>query len=139
LAHHPKANIINPGNLTFVHKDDRSVKIHAISIQKDGKTKVEVKDIGSPDGKEITLRKNGLSKIELKAWAERELAQLSFSGYKGSFDTLAKPFSRHGDVAVLEDPQYPDYNGSYLIKKTTTKLNDTSGLIQSIELDRKIS
>lgn len=128
-------NIIDD-DLEYQRIDDVQIKVRAVSMLEDN-TKLEV-EVGDPDGDLRTLTFYNLNEADLKETAEREAERLRYEGYRGSFETFGEPFVRHGDIAIIQDPTYPDREGSYLIKKVVYSTG-VSGYRQNIFLDRKIS
>lgn len=122
-------------DLAYQSADQMKIKVHAVSMMPNN-TKVEI-DVGDPDGETRTLTYYNKSKDELKAAAERDLANFRFDGFRGSFTTFGTPVTRHGDKVNIIDPIISDRNGTYIAKKVTTTFG-TGGYRQAIELDVKV-
>lgn len=108
-------NVIE-NSLEFKRKEDVRIKVKAINY-KDDNSKVEV-ELGDPDGEERTLSFYNIdSKSELEARAKEELDRLKYDGYRGSIKTFGVPACEHGDIAEINDPNYPERSGSFFIDK----------------------
>lgn len=122
-------NIISH-RLEYWTKDNIRLNVEAISIGKDNaKTSVEV---GDREGEKRTMHFYDLSKEELKAAAERELARLKYDGYRGDFTAFGRPLVRHGDIVELTDPTF-DRGGKYWVDKVSTSFG-MGGYRQTITL-----
>ena len=111
-------NIIS-SSLQYVREDDVKINVRAISIFPDN-TKIE-KQVGDPDGEVHTLHFFKLSESELQKSAEEKLTRLRYAGYKGSFESFGQPFCQHGDSALLNDKNYPERSGAYLVDEVRTR------------------
>lgn len=128
-----KRNIID-SSLQYIKADEARIKIKAVSIL-DNNQKHEL-EFGDEDGEIRTVLRYGISKQELKVYAEQEYERFKFDGLRGSFITFGEPKCEKGDIAVITgDTAHPD--GKYLIK-AITKSFGINGYRQTIELDTKI-
>jgi hypothetical protein len=75
---------------------------------------------------------------QLAAKAFEKLEQYYYDGMKGSFDTFGIPYVRHGDHVQLSNPDKPECDGIYKVKKVTYTGGE-SGLRQTIEIDFRIT
>lgn len=128
-------NIIS-SDLMFRTKDEIRVKIRAISNRIDNKK--DTVEVGDPEGEVHTRNFFNVSKEKLKTLAETELANARFDGYQGTFRSFGIPEVAHGDVAVLEDPDYPEREGAYFVDSVTTEFG-TKGFKRIVELGQKAS
>lgn len=127
-------NIID-SDLEYERGDDVGIRVQAISMLPNN-TKIEI-EVGDPDGEQRTLHYYNLDEATLRETATREITRLKYEGYRGSFEAFGEPHVRHGDLAVIQDPTYPDREGTYLIRKVVYSTG-TGGIRQSITLDRKV-
>ncbi len=114
-------NIKESGNqLQYRFGDEQNFKVNAISILPDN-TKIET-TIGDNDGETRTLHfYNIKTESELKRIATQELDKLKQDGWRGRFRTFGLPRAKHGDLAVITDPDFPEYNrGTHFIDRVKT-------------------
>lgn len=129
-----QTNIIDDGTeLTFKSAEETKIKVRAVSMKPDN-SKIEL-ELGDPEGEERTLHFYNLEKADLEKAANEEITRLRYDGYSGSFLTFGKPTVQHGDVVVIQDPQY-GREGRYFVKQVQTAFGG-SGYRQTIHLDRK--
>lgn len=123
-------------HLTYRTEDEIKIKVVAKSILKDN-TRIEI-EAGDKDGEQRTIiRYNIKDKAQLKQMAEDELKKLKFEGYEGSLTTFLVPPAVHLMTANIEDPEYPERSGKYVIDKVTTTYG-TEGARRIIEPGLKI-
>lgn len=122
-------------NLVFRRADENKMRVVATSTNKGG---VVIRtEVGDPEGEEIKLDKRGLDKAALDRLALSELQQKHFDGYKGTITGFGEPFPKHNDVAAIQDPEYPEREGSYMIDGVKTTFG-MSGFRRQIELGIKV-
>jgi len=125
---------ILPGhNLEYRKADDISFQVKAISIMPDN-SRIEVK-AGDDDGEKRTYHYFNIKKEELTRRADQELEKLKYDGYRGSFTTFGQPAVLHGDTVKLIDKNYPEREGTYIVKAVRRNFGQ-SGYRQTIEIDR---
>ena len=127
-------NVISSEGLTYYREDDIKLRIKAISMQPDNK-KIEV-SVGDEKGELRTVFKYNVSEAELRRFAEAQLEEMKFEGYRGSFRAFTSPVVRHGDIVSFRDPFIPERNGDYFVREVTTKFGFQADE-QIIKLDRK--
>ncbi|TGE23557.1 hypothetical protein [Hymenobacter metallicola] len=112
-------NVIS-NDLQYVRAQDVRIKVRAISHiegKKKGRKRI-VKEFGDLlDGELRTLNFVGVAEADLEARAKAELARLRFDGYRGTLTTFGAPYVEHGDVVVIQDPDYPEREGAYAVDK----------------------
>lgn len=123
-------------SLEYQNKDERKVKIHAVSIDKNNK-KMEY-STGDADGEKVDIFGYDLSSGDLKKLAEEALNKHRVDTLEGDFTTFGNPLVRHGDKAKLNDLKYPERNGVYIVKQVSTTFG-TGGYRQRISLGKKLS
>lgn len=121
--------------LEFRQKEDVRLLLKAVIMKADNK-RVEV-EVGDKDGEQRTFHYQDMSEAAAKVMLEGEAERLRYTGYRGSFTTFGKPDIRHGDVVDLEDPDYPERAGRYLVKKVTIRFG-SDGYRQEVELESKV-
>jgi hypothetical protein len=113
-------------DLTWENEEDVRLKIKAVNIKPDN-TQVEA-TVGDEDGELRTLFFYDLeSKAELETRAKEEMRKYRFSGYKGSFTAFLRPVCRVGNVVQIQDPDFPERDGKYLVEKTVVTYGEGGG------------
>jgi hypothetical protein len=128
-------NIIS-NDLTYKRKEDSRIKVVAVSKLPNGKKFHLV--AGDADGEVHTLHYFNMNADEMQKIVTAEIDKLKYDGYKGTFTTFGIPLIIPGDVAVINDPVYPEHDGSYLTESVTTTFG-TMGFRREITLERKLS
>lgn len=136
-------NVIKDNQLKYRRAEDVKIKLNAILIKPDN-SRVTV-SVGESRGMDRTMYFSNVSgandaeiKKNLKERAENELQKLSYDGYEGKITTFLQPFALQGDTAEVEDPQYPERNGKYVIESTEISFG-TSGARRMPELGIKVT
>ncbi len=93
-------------------------------------------ELGDPDGEEIKIDKRGLKKQELDRLALSELQKRKFDGYKGNITGFGAPYCKHNEIAVIQDPEYPEREGAYMIDTVRTTFG-MNGFRRQIDLGIK--
>ncbi|GAB3194720.1 hypothetical protein ABID22_000129 [Pontibacter aydingkolensis] len=123
-------------SLEYLSAEDRKIKIKATSID-DKNQKIEY-ETGDADGESRDIFAYNLSAKDLKVLADNSISKYKYSGFEGDFTTFGNPRVRHGDAAKLVDWQYPERNGTYIVKAVTTTFGN-NGFRQQVTLAQKIS
>lgn len=121
--------------LEYIRKEDVKIKLKVIILNSSNK-KTEY-EYGDKDGEERTLHYYNISKATADKTAGQEIDRLRYEGYRGSITIFGAPMVNHGDVVRLNDDNYPERNGRYLVKSVRRAFN-MSGYRQVLELDSKI-
>lgn len=132
---HFQKNIIKH-DLEYLDEDQVKIKLKVISVDKDNKKKEY--EYGDPEGEQRTIYYYGKTKADIDAIAEEEIKRMRYSGYRGSFTSFGEPYVNHGDEVVLDDNDYPERTGGYLVKSVTRSFG-SGGYRQDIELDVKVA
>ncbi len=122
-------------SLDYQRAEDVKIKLTLINMTK-GNEKQEY-EFGDPDGEQRTLHYYDLNEADINAIGEEQIKRLRYSGYKGDITIYGKPLARHGDVADITDPVYPERSGRYLIKTVTTS-HGVGGYRQVLELAEQV-
>lgn len=128
-------NNIVRNNLEYRLEDDVKFKVRCVSMKPDG-TKIEVSE-GDADGQQRTFHFYDMEEAALKDICQSRLENLKYEGYQGSFQTFGVPFIQHGDVAVMNDLDFPERAGAYRIDKVTTEFG-VNGFKRDIQIGIKI-
>jgi hypothetical protein len=143
---HFQRNVISH-NLEWQDEEDLKTIAHGVSKQSDGKTLelyVYYKDgvitttETKPFGNLNTMKIPNVSRTRLEELLKRWLPNLTYTGYKGSFECFGLPIVNHGDVARLKDLKFPERDGDYLIRSVTIDFGQ-KGYRQNVELFRIIT
>lgn len=126
-------NIISE-NFEYRVKEDIRVKVEAISF--DAKNKKTELELGDKDGDLIKVRIDGISKDELKKYAQQALDRYKQSGFKGSFETFGVPEVSKCDMVDIKSSD--ENQGLYLVKKNEIIFGQ-GGYRQKIELGQPLS
>jgi hypothetical protein len=123
-------------NLTYQRSEDTKINLKVIVINRDN-TKTEYQ-FGDEDGEQRTLHYYDLEEDEVNHIGDQELERLKYTGYRGELTIFGKPFIRHGDIVKIIDPEYPEREGSYVIKSVVRTFG-IDGYRQTITPDIKIA
>jgi hypothetical protein len=131
-------NIISQ-NLEWQEEEDVHIRIKAVHMRKNN-TKTE-KYYPSKDNHEGELKTifvyNVSNDKDLELRAKQEALKYRYKGYKGDIETFLVPNANVGNVAVLNDPNYQERSGKYIIDKVTTTYS-RSGARRKVELGLKV-
>lgn len=122
-------------DLVFKRKEDVKIQLKGIIKQSNGKDK-EVK-AGDEDGEVRTFNFTvNTPESDVKKQLAQHLERLKYTGYRGTMTVFGTPQVNHGDLVKLFDPQYPERDGRYLVKKVTRN-HGVAGSQQILELEEK--
>lgn len=129
-------NVVS-NNLNYKSKEEVLIKIKAVSTLAKG-AKIEV-EVGDENGVQKQLSYYNIElKAELKKFAELDYQKFKVDGFKGTFTAFGVPSVTHGMRVDLTDPQYPERNGIYWIKKVVKVYDSSPKYRQIITLDQKV-
>ena len=80
---------------------------------------------------------NNVPESQLPAIAKAELEKYKRAGFDGTFTTWGVPRAAHGDIADIEDSEYPEHNGSYYMKKVEISASADGGFRRTITLHKQ--
>jgi hypothetical protein len=124
-------------DLTYVKEENLRIRVKAIGIDKDN-SRITI-EVGDFDGEVKTFRfYNITNKTELKKVAENKLAELRYSGLRGTFTSFLYPKVDRGWEADLVDPSNPEINGIYFVPKVVTSLSN-QGARRKVHLGVRLS
>lgn len=123
-------------DLKWVDETDVKLQIKAVNILPDN-TQKSVK-VGDDDGEKRTLFFYDLDDADsLKQRAQEEILKYKFSGYRGGLKTFFLPNAKVGNVASIDDPNFAERNGNYLIEKVVTTFGQ-NGARRKVEIGLKV-
>lgn len=129
-------NVIRDMDLKYQKAEDIRLKVKAVCYSKDG-AKIEG-EIGEEGGEQKTLYYYDVKNAaELKELATLELKRYSYDGYRGKIETFLVPFAAPCMIAALDDPDYPERSGNYLIESVDVSFG-TDGARRTVELGIKV-
>jgi hypothetical protein len=105
------------------------MKVKAIAIQPDNQ-RIEI-EVGDKDGELRTVYHYGLTRDELRVFANQELERFKYTGFQGAFTTFGEPAVTKTDIAHVESQD--GNTGNYLIKKVEVRFG-MDGYRQEINL-----
>jgi hypothetical protein len=130
-------NLVKDDQLKFRNADDVKIQVKAISFNKKN-----VAVVGKTDDAGGAIRtiyvQNIDSEAELKKVAEAKKSELRYDGYDGKVIGFLEPFALPGYRAILQDPNYSEREGTYLIESTEVKFG-TGGGRRTCDIGVKIS
>lgn len=85
-----------------------------------------------------TLKK-GTFLEEMASYGNNQLNKVHYEGYYGSIRTFGYPFVNIGDVVNIQDPNYPERNGYYKVKRVNYSMSMDVGLEQEIYLHYRVA
>lgn len=130
-------NLIKDDQLKFKKAQDVKVQVKAVSFN--NRNEAIVGQAGDSSGAIRTIHvRNITSEAELKKVAEAEAGKLRYDGYEGKITGFLEPFALPGYRVILQDPNYSEREGTYLIESTEVKFG-TSGGRRICEIGKKIS
>lgn len=126
---------VKSSNLTYKRRDEVKIKLKAIAILKDNKT-IEV-EVGSKGGEMRTRFFYKISdKATLEKIANQEIDKLRFEGYQGDINTYLVPFVQHSMIADIQDPEFEQKNGKYIVDSVKTVFD--KGINRTVTIGKKI-
>ncbi len=128
--------IINENDLEWQNADDISLKVKAISMNKDN-TKTEV-EVGDADGAQRTFYQYNATEAALKTFATLKLEETKYTGYVGNVETFGEPFVQQGDIAALQSKKLPERDGNYLIRDVRRNFGVGIGNRQILGIDQRV-
>lgn len=130
-------NLVKDDQLKFKKAQDVKVLVKAVSFN--NRNEAIVGQAGDSSGAIRTIHvRNITSEAELKKVAEAEAGKLRYDGYEGKITGFLEPFALPGYRVILQDPNYGEREGTYLIESTEVKFG-TSGGRRICEIGKKIS
>lgn len=128
-------NIID-NDLEYSRKEDIRIRCKGISKLPTGK-KIEF-FYGDKDGDLRTLNYVNLDQKDLETIVKKEIDKLKQDGFKNGFTTFGLPYCEPGYAAILNDDEYPERNGSYLVEAVNTSFG-VDGFRRKVTLERKLA
>lgn len=130
-------NLVKDDQLKFRRAQDVKIQIKAVSFNNRNES-IEGK-AGDANGAIRTIFVQNIhSEAELKKVAEAKANELKYDGYEGKVTGFLAPFALPGYRVILQDPNYKEREGTYLIESTEVKFG-TGGGRRTCEIGVKIS
>lgn len=114
----------NVRDSSLKYKTAENVKLRVKAIANPPKGKKIIVELGEKDGDLRTLNFGNLTKEELTRQAQEEMKRFKYDGYRGSISGWGLPVTRHGDLLMIRNRQYPERDGKYFINGVTIKFDD---------------
>lgn len=116
---------VKKNSLKYRRKEDRKIKIIAVSYSRDGK---KIKEEAGDKGDFVnskTLSFTGKTASELRELALAEYKRVCFDGFEGSVTGFGVPLTKAGDALRLISKREPERNGKYLIESVTVRYGNS--------------
>lgn len=131
-------NVRRGSSLKFEQKESKPLEVIVKSKQLNGQEYSYSAGVKGGDTKTITMP--GLTKAEIKIWADKSYESLSINGFEGSLDSWCYPRTKPGHAAQLYRPYYKDrhQDGRYFIESVTIDVNGSDGIKRTNGLSYKL-
>lgn len=129
-------NTIKDNGLKYHLAEDTKVKVILKTPNSSGGKTLYT--VGDADGDVREHIVNNVASNNLKNIAENYLKQLKFNGYEGKLTAFLQPYCEHGYSAKIEDPKYPERNGTYFVSSVEISFG-TGGARRIPEITKKLS
>lgn len=119
-------NTISVDNLNY---NGEAEKVKVIYEIRKANGEVVKKEFGDRDA-ETTVNKKWIGDISdetLKLFAESELTQKTYTGYRGNIEAFIFPLVEPAMIADIDDPQFSGRDGAYFIGTVTTSFTTSGG------------
>lgn len=112
---------VKKSSLKYRRKEDKRIRIKAVSYNKDGKKVAET--VGSKEDYVSikTLSYTNKTAKELRELALAEYKRVCFDGFEGTVTGFGLPRTSAGDILKLVSVKEPERNGKYLIESVTVR------------------
>jgi hypothetical protein len=123
-------------DLKYHKAEDMKVKIKAINIKEDG-SRIEA-TVGDTSGAQRTIHFQDVeNKDKLKELAQNRLDKYRYDGYEGTYPSFGIPYTEPTMIAKIEDPTYPERDGSYYIDSVKVEFGQ-NGFIRKNEITQAV-
>lgn len=131
-------NVRRGSSLKFEQKESKKLEVIVKSKQSNGQEYTYSTGVKGGDSKIISMP--GLTKEEIKIWADKTHKSLSINGFEGSLDSWCYPRTKPGDAAQLYRPYYKDrhQDGRYFIESVSIDVNGSDGIKRTNGLSYKL-
>lgn len=112
---------VKKNSLKYRRKEDRKIKINAVSYSRDGKKITET--VGSKEEYASVKTLSYLNKTakELRELALAEYKRVCYDGFEGAVTGFGLPLTNAGDALKIVFPREPEREGKYLIESVTVR------------------
>lgn len=131
-------NVRRGSSLKFEQKESKPLEVIVKSKQSNGQEYTY--STGVKGGDSTTISMPGLTKEEIRNWADKTHKSLSINGFEGSLDSWCYPRTKPGDAAQLYRPYYKDrhQDGRYFIESVSIDVNGSDGIKRTNGLSYKL-
>ena len=131
-------NVRRGSSLKFEQKESKQLEVIVKSKQSNGQEYTYSTGVKGGGSKIISMP--GLTKEEIKIWADKTHKSLSINGFEGSLDSWCYPRTKPGDAAQLYRPYYKDrhQDGRYFIESVSIDVNGSDGIKRTNGLSYKL-
>lgn len=115
------AQNVKKSSLKYKRKEDKHIRIKAVSYSRDGKKIAET--VGSKEqfASVKTLSYTNKTAQELRELALAEYKRVSYDGFEGTVTGFGQPRTNAGDTLKLVSAREPERNGMYLVENVTVR------------------
>jgi hypothetical protein len=120
------ANVVKDDQLKFRKAEDAKIRVNAISFDKKN---VAVKGVGGdPNGAIRTIfLPHFQTQEQVDQTAKAKAAELRYTGVEGKVTCFLEPFALPGYKVILEDRNYGEREGTYLLESTEVRFGPGGG------------
>lgn len=119
-------NLVKEDQLKFRNAEDVKILVKAISFNK--LNKAVVGKAGDENGAIRTIyAQNDKTQKELDELAQSKIGELRYNGYEGKVTGFLAPFALPGYRVILQDKNYIEREGTYLIESTDVSYGTGGG------------
>lgn len=115
------AKNVKKSSLKYKRKEDKKVRVKAISYNRDGKKVAETAGSKEEYVSVKTLSFTNKTVEELRELALAEYNRVCFDGFEGSVTGFGVPRTNAGDTVKLISAKEPERNGKYLVESVTVR------------------
>jgi hypothetical protein len=125
-------------NLEYRLAEDVRLRLKGIINRKNGQK--QVFEVGDPDGVVQTRNFDGsVTEAMARASLEKELTDKKYDGFYGTLSTFGKPYIRHSDTIVIDDPIYTQEKGRYRVEATEWVFTEEPRITRTLTMGEKVS
>lgn len=123
-------------NLEYSDERDVLLRVKAVHVRPDNTQ--EEKIVGDHEGELRTIFLYDLERPgDLERLALEELQKYRYTGFRGDIETFLVPRVHPGNVAQMDDSQFEDRNGRYLVEEVKTSIS-TSGARRTVKIGIRV-
>jgi hypothetical protein len=119
-------NLVKDDQLKFRRAEDVKIQVKAISFNNRNEA-IEGKSSDSSGAIRTIFVQHINTKAELDKIADAKAGELKYDGYEGKVTGFLEPFALPGYRVILQDPNYSEREGTYLIESTEVRFGTGGG------------